>query len=350
MNTADRIKAFAQLGALLREFLKNENTKDEGNLAIEKIKEAVNKAFINNAWFTPGNIKSAIEAWANLLTENNLENWLSHYPAGKLENGNPQVVGIIMAGNIPMVGFHDFLSVLMSGHKVKAKLASDDKYLIPALADALIEFEPGFEKYISFTEGRLDQIDALIATGSNNTARYFEYYFGKYPHIIRKNRNSVAVITGDEKKEDLALLGKDIFQYFGLGCRNVSKLFVPHNYDFAKFYEGIFEYNDIINFKKYASNYDYNKTVYLMSKVKLWDNGFLLLKEDIGMSSPMATLFFEYYNPEDIESRLLMDSQHIQCVVSEMNIEGALPFGETQNPKLMDYADKVDTIDFLINL
>jgi len=252
-----------------------------------------------------------------------------------------------MAGNIPLVGFHDFLSVLITGNKVLAKLSSNDTVLLPFLAKKLIEIEPGFAELIEFTEERLSNFDAVIATGSNNTARYFEYYFGKYPSIIRKNRNSVAILTGNETPEQLDALAEDIFRYFGLGCRNVSKLFLPKDYNFDPFFNAMYGWKEIINNNKYINNYDYNKAVYLMSNIELLDNEFLLLKEDNGFSSPISVVFYQYYESEDeLRKYLSENKEHIQAIVSEKDI----PFGAAQKPQLWDYADGVDTVSFLLNL
>jgi hypothetical protein len=200
-------------------------------------------------------------------------------------------------------------------------------------------------------EGKLEGFDAVIATGSNNTSRYFEYYFKKKPSIIRKNRNSVAVLNGKETTEDLIALGEDIFRYFGLGCRNVSKLFVPKGYEFKTFFEAIYEYKDVIFYERYANNYDYNKAVFLMSLYKLLDNEFLTLKEDASYSSPISSVFYEYYDTiEEIKTKLEEDAEQIQCVVSNNLIDNSISFGQTQKPMLWDYADNVDTIKFLLKL
>ena len=232
-----------------------------------------------------------------------------------------------------------------------AKLSSNDKQLLPFLAQYLISIEPEFKNLIEFTEGRLTNFDAVIATGSDNTARYFEYYFSKYPNIIRKNRNSVAVLTGDETKEEMELLADDIFRYFGLGCRNVSKIFFPEKYDFDKFFNGMFSWKHVINNHKYINNYDYNKAVYLMSNIKLLDNEYLLLKEDTGYSSPISVTFYETYaNLEDVKKKLEEEADKIQAIVSNIGIDNEIPFGTAQNPELWDYADGVDTVDFLLKL
>lgn len=256
-----------------------------------------------------------------------------------------------MAGNIPLVGFHDLLSVLITGNKALVKLASNDKKILPILIQYLIKIEPEFCNMVEFTEEKLTNFDAVIATGSNNSARYFEYYFGKYPHIIRKNRNSVAVLTGNETQEELALLGKDIFQYFGLGCRSVSKIFVPRNYNFELFFKAVYPYSNLLDYKKYSNNYDYNKAVYLMSLFPILDNGFLLLKEDFSYTSPIATLFYEYYDSlQELINKLAADKDQLQCIVSNEMILNSIPFGSTQSPDLWDYADGIDTIDFLLKL
>ena len=253
-----------------------------------------------------------------------------------------------MAGNIPLVGFHDFLCVLLSGNNVLAKLSSNDKVLLPYLSNYLIQQEPSLAARIAFTEGKMEGFDAVIATGSNNTSRYFEYYFGKKPNIIRKNRNSIAILTGKESTEELTALGEDIFRYYGLGCRNVSKIYVPKGYDFEPFFNAIFSYKDIVDQHKYANNYDYNKAVYLMSNFKILDNGFLILKEDDGQASPISVLFYAYYDAEEtLEQELNAQEEQIQCIVSK---KGGIGFGETQKPKLHDYADGVDTMEFLLKL
>lgn len=227
------------------------------------------------------------------LTEDALAAWLLPYT----ETAAPaKKIAIIMAGNIPLVGLHDLLSVLVTGNNALVKLSSNDAVLIPLLWSFLCELEPQLDGRVAFTQGTLTDFDAVIATGSDNTARYFDYYFGRYPHIIRRNRNSIAILTGEEDANELYALGKDIFTYFGLGCRSVSKLFVPEAYDFETFFKGIYAYRDIIQGNKYANNYDYNKAVYLMSEFQLRDNGFLILKEDKAFGSPIASLFYERYS------------------------------------------------------
>jgi hypothetical protein len=274
-----------------------------------------------------------------------LDQWLEPY---KFDKPEQKTVAIIMAGNIPLVGFHDFVSVLISGHKVLVKQSSNDKQLLPVIAGFLMNIAPEFEERIRFTEDKLTNFDAVIATGSNNTARYFEYYFSGKPNIIRKNRNSVAILTGNESKEELEALSEDVFRYFGLGCRNVSKLYVPENYNFDAFFKAMYPWNTLLNSAKYSNNYDYNKAVYLMSEFKLLENGFLILKEDESFGSPIATLFYEKFEDEkELQEKLEQNKENLQCVVGT-NAE--IDFGQTQQPKLWDYADGVDTLKFLEEL
>ncbi len=357
MTIEQRKKNIAQLGLFLSQFSINGNKKLDSlpynDRHFERLAQQIEQAVHHNGWFTKENILFSIQQWSKALTLENLEKWLSKYDFQEKE---PKTVGIIMAGNIPLVGFHDFLSILISGNKALIKQSSNDQLLLPVLADYLIAIAPEFADHVHFlkdsTAGaeKMKDYDAVIATGSNNTARYFEYYFKDKPSIIRKNRNSVAVLTGNETEEELALLGEDIFRYYGLGCRNVSKLYVPENYDFDAFFKAIYSWNPIINQAKYANNYDYNKAVYLMSMFKLLENGFLILKEDKSFGSPIATLFYETYNdPESLQKELNARQEEIQCVVGKNITEGTVDFGKTQQPELWDYADNVDTLDFLIN-
>ena len=345
-------ESFIELGRLLNQFefenyQKNETVKNN-NLFHDDFIQLIELSQSHNGWFTKDNVCFSISSWANALTEENINEWLSPYDFSKV---NSKRIGLILAGNIPLVGFHDFLSVLLSGHFALVKTSSNDQHLLKFIAKYLIAIEPRFKNRITFVEGKLENFDAVIATGSNNTARYFDYYFKDKPSIIRKNRNSVAVLTGEESKKELIDLGEDIFRYFGLGCRNVSKIFVPKNYNFDSFFNAIFEHQAIIQYEKYANNYDYNKAVYLMSNYKLLDNGFLTLKEDASYSSPISSVFYEYYNSlEEIENKLKNDTEKIQCIVSKDKILSSIFFGETQLPNLWDYADNVDTIRFLIDL
>jgi hypothetical protein len=358
MTILERKKSLISLGKFLSQFRTNGIEKNEtipyNEPFFSVLSQLVNSLHEQNAWFTRENILYALNTWANALTEEKIEKWLNKY---EIKNhSTSKIVGVIMAGNIPLVGFHDFISVLMSGHHIKAKLSSNDKHLLPLLGKYLTYLNPEFKNLISFIDGHLKDIDAVIATGSDNTSRYFEYYFGKYPHIIRKNRNSVAVLTGDETEQDLEGLADDIMLYFGLGCRNVSKLFVPENYDFNSLFKALLKYKDLINYQKYANNYEYNKAVYLMSVDKhisesLIDNGLVLLKKDYRYSSPIGTIFYEHYQDIDAVKRILeKDKEKIQAIVSNVDLPESIDFGTTQKPQLWDYADGVDTLQFLLEI
>ena len=351
MTLENRINAFVNLGEFLSQFstksikkkpniLHNDLFFDVFNTQIKRSKEV-------NGWFDENNVLFSLESWSKSLTKENLAFWTKNYSF----NNQQKTIAIIMAGNIPLVGFHDFLCTLISGHKALVKLSSNDKHFIPLIAKFLEYQDASFKDLISITDEKLTNFDATIATGSNNTARYFEYYFGKKPHIIRKNRNSAAILTGKESQEELELLGEDIFRYYGLGCRSVSKLFVPKSYNFDAFFKAMFKFKDVINYKKYQNNYDYNKAVYLMSLFKLQENGFLTLKEDENYASPIATLFYEFYDSEEtLKEKLKNDSEKIQCLVGNYANFETVNFGETQQPKLWDYADGVDTLSFLTSL
>lgn len=341
------IKPFVKLGEFLTDFCDTYyRNKQETNA---ELKEVIVTAGHQNGWFTEDNLLFALQQWGALLTEKNIMDWMSRYSFNP--DKQPKNVGIVMAGNIPLVGFHDFLCVVLSGNKVLAKQSSNDKLLLPYLVRFLVEQEPSFSDKISFVDDKLKDFDAVIATGSNNTSRYFEYYFGKKPNIIRKNRNSIALLTGRESQEQLNALGEDIFRYYGLGCRNVSKIFVPKGYDFDVLFKALYPYKDIINQHKYANNYDYNKAVYLMSEFNILDNGFLILKEDEALASPISVLFYSYYDDESklMEQLGIMEEQ-IQCVVSKGLHDDHVGFGETQKPSLTDYADGIDTMEFLLQL
>ncbi|MEJ6791404.1 MAG: acyl-CoA reductase [Lacinutrix sp.] len=352
MELQQRINAFAKLGAFISLFTSEELNKQDNiphnDLFFDGFKHQMKLAKEHNGWFTQANIVFALNGWCLSLTESQLTKWTSSY---KFNNTTSQNVAIIMAGNIPLVGFHDFISVLISGHSVLVKQSSNDKHLLPFLAKYLEHVEPEFKGKITFTQEKMENFDAVIATGSSNTARYFEYYFKDKPSIIRKNRNSVAVLSGNESHEQLENLSEDIFRYYGLGCKNVSKLFLPKDYNFDAFFNAMYKWNPIINESKYANNYDYNKAVYIMSEFNMLENGFLMIKEDKSFASPIATVFYEYYeNPKALESILKNEAENIQCIVSKGFTANEIDFGNTQKPKLWDYADNVDTIDFLLKL
>lgn len=307
--------------------------------------EAKSKASRENGWFTPEFIDIAVQnIVSRFLQKNILEEWTSLLP-DDLPEEKVKTVGIVMAGNIPLVGFHDFLSVFACGHKAIIKLSARDKELIKHLVEKMIEWEPLLEGYIRFEE-MLKGCDAYIATGSNNSSRYFDYYFGKYPHIIRKNRTSVAILTGNETAEELDLLSDDVFQYFGLGCRNVTKLYVPEAYDFIPLLEAFKKYNHLADHHKFKNNYDYNLALHILNKKFYMTNGSILLVESPSVFSPISQLNYEYYKNADDLMKALADSEEIQCITGK----GHIPFGSAQCPAITDYADGADTLAFLKNL
>ncbi len=348
VNIEERIAAFVKLGNILKFIDSPLAGSNRGK--IENLKRLIEESRVYNPWFTVENVRNAVYSLGCSLEEDKIRKWLQMYDLSNTIESKK--VGVVMAGNIPLVGFHDFLCVLISGHQFLGKLSSNDQKLLPAISEILIELEPGFKGKIEFTENKLQKFDAIIATGSNNSARYFEYYFGKYPHIIRKNRNGVAVFTGKESKEELAAFGKDVFLYFGMGCRSISKVFVPKGFKFDSFFEAIERFKTEMDQFKYMNNYEYYKSIYLINQVPHFDNGFLLVKKDPAYSSPPSVLYYEEY--EDIASlknRLMLENEQIQCVVSgAKEIQNAIPFGEAQNPELWDYADGVDTMKFLLSL
>ncbi|MCW5516676.1 acyl-CoA reductase [Muriicola sp. Z0-33] len=345
-----RIQAFVKLGNFFREYCEYANNTynkiTNSNTVFADLENKIELAGHKNGWFTKTNVTFALGQWSQLLTEEILSEWLNKYPIDRTEQ---KTVAIIMAGNIPLVGFHDFLSALILGHKVLVKLSSNDQILLPFMADYLIQIEPEFKPLIKFQEDRLENFDVIIATGSDNTARYFDYYFKDKPSIIRRNRTSVAVLTGEESADTLQALGEDVFTYFGLGCRSVSKIYVPDDYNFDGLFNAMYPHKDIINLTKYANNYDYNKAVYLMSEFNFLDNGFLMLKEDENFGSPIATLFYEKYSSrEALKEKLSLNRDSVQCIVANGLFSDEVAFGQTQQPGLEDYADGIDTVEFLL--
>ncbi|MCM0666418.1 acyl-CoA reductase [Flavobacterium tyrosinilyticum] len=351
MTLETKKSVFVELGKFLSQFSEGASVQKSdvlyNDIFFDDFNNLIHLSQSHNGWYTPEQVYFSIQSWAEALTTENIDKWLSAYKID--QKGDAKTVALILAGNIPLVGFHDFLSVLITGNKALIKTSSNDQHLLPFLAKYLIAVDENLKDSITFVEGKLENFDAVIATGSNNTARYFEYYFKDKPSIIRKNRNSAAILTGKETTEELEALGEDIFRYFGLGCRNVSKLFIPKDYSFDTFFQAIFKYQDVIHYEKYANNYDYNKAVFLMSNFKLLDNGFLTLKEDSSYASPISSVFYEYYESlEELKKRLQDDTDQIQCIVSSNLTADSIAFGETQKPQLWDYADNVNTITFLL--
>jgi len=339
MNLNERIESFSSLGKILSDALAGKRTKFTSQLT-----NLIETQYLRNPWFTPDNVRMAINAIADVMTFENLTKWTDAYPALKMPCRRIRV-GIIMAGNIPLAGFHDFLSVLITGMNLVAKTSQKDAELITCFSDILCYINHGFADRIKLSRETLSDFDAVIATGSDNSSRYFEYYFGRYPNIIRKNRNSVAIIDGLETDTELQHLGTDIFSYFGLGCRNVSKIYVPEGYDFTNMIRSWISFAGITNHNKYANNYDFSKAVFLVNKEKFIDTGYLLLKENNVLSSPVAVLNYEFYkSPDRVNEQLENLKEKIQCKVGRNSV----PFGKTQSPQLWDYPDGIDTIEFIL--
>ena len=354
-----RISAFARLGESFKVVAEVLERVDSGLPENEAtILSIQRQSSVMNPWFSRENIAFSFRTWSNLLTIENLERWLTGYDLNRLDEPAAKVVAVINAGNIPLVGFHDFLTILLSGNKYLAKNSSDDKLLLPYVASLLTDIEPEFKPLISFTE-RLKDFDAVIATGSNNSSRYFDYYFGKYPHIIRRNRNGVAVLDGSEGEAYFKSLADDIFHYFGLGCRNISKLYVPEGYKFDLFFESIFDRNLIMQHNKYMNNFEHHNAILLLKQIPFLQNGFIILLENVAIPSPVAVLHYEFYSDKkELKNSLMTQREKIQCIVSTMNELKAIPelqplvigCGKTQQPRLADYADAVDTMTFLLEL
>ncbi len=313
-----------------------------------EIKGLLNKVSIHNPWFSIENQQKALSAICqNYLSPTKLRNWLKKYEQIEIERPK-KTVGLVMAGNIPLVGFHDFLCVFLAGHKAQIKLSSKDDILIKYLFKQLEQIDPNFTQHYEVVD-LLKGFDAIIATGSNNSSRYFEYYFKKYPHIIRKNRNSVAILDGQESAEDLQQLAIDVFSYFGLGCRNVSKLYVPQDYDFTQLLDNWENYQYLINHNKYKNNYDYKRSVMLLNREEHLASDFVMLKENNAIVSPISVVYYEYYKDDNEWQAIIKERENeIQCVLG--NAKGLTPLGQAQSPALSDYADGVDTMEFLSSL
>jgi hypothetical protein len=336
MKLEDKINAFAALGYKISRLTDS-----------ERDTIAVNAAQLN-PWFTNDSVATALSGINHFLKKDTLSNWAAQYP---IEHQKSKTVGVAMAGNIPLVGFHDLLCILLCGHQLIAKKSSQDSYLTDLLINWLIEIEPRFKSNIRFEE-RLNGVEAVIATGSDNTARYFEYYFRTIPHIIRKNRTSIAVLMGEETPEILFELGKDVFTYFGLGCRNVSKIYVPEDYNFPNLLDAWQSYESIIHHHKYANNYDYQKSILLVNGTHFYDTGYLLTTASKNLVSPISVLFYETYtNQADLDQKIQLQREKIQCIVSADGwYKSSLAFGSAQRPDVSDYADQIDTMKFLTSI
>jgi hypothetical protein len=335
MKLEERLNAFVKLNQILSELSAAHRT------------EIITQAANNNRWFDTSNVEQALAGLIHMTEPVKMEAWLTGY---HIKSAKQKIIGLIMAGNIPLVGFHDLMCVLLSGHKVAIKLSSQDLFLMQWIIRKICEIEPAFIGQINVCE-QLKDMDAVIATGSNNTARYFDYYFGKYPHIIRKNRTSVAILNGKETDTELMELGKDVFTYFGLGCRNVSKIWVPKDYDFSPLLDLWAPFKKVADNFKYHNNYEYNKSIYLVNGVDHLDTGFLLLTESEELTSPISVLYYQQYQYlSDLDHYLTEHQDKIQCTVSNQASKKFIPFGQTQLPEVSDYADGMDVMKFLNTL
>ncbi|MBC7389288.1 MAG: acyl-CoA reductase [Opitutaceae bacterium] len=333
----NRIACFVALGKFI------------SSMSMEEMESLSRKAKYENAWFTEDSLKTALTSLADMLKEDSLINFIPFYPELNKEVQSKNI-GVIMAGNIPGVGFHDAFCVLLSGHILQAKLSKSDTIIMKFLLEKIVEIAPDFKLFIQVVE-RMANMEAVICTGSDNSARYFESYFGKYPHIIRKNRTSVAILNGKESVSDFEKLGSDIFTYFGLGCRNVTKVYIPENYDITKLIDTFEPWSFVINQHKYANNYTYNRAIYLMNQDPFLDNNFLLLKESESLHSPISVLYYERYSDQNkLTAELTEKADKLQCVVTNTDFKNKISFGQTQNPGLNDFADGVDTMKFLLQL
>ncbi|MPS71678.1 MAG: acyl-CoA reductase [Chryseobacterium sp.] len=341
MLNENKILGLEKLGNFIKDFFQKEE--DNYNEKEERLAYLMTRSEIENPWFTKENQQYNLKQWSGLFTKENIENWLSKYWLSSA----PKRVGLILAGNIPLVGFHDIISVVLGNHIPVIKLSSKDRLVLPYLLELWNEFSNNEIEY--HIVERLENFDAVIATGSNNTARYLEYYFKNSLSIIRKNRTSIAVLKGDELDGELQLLADDIFRYFGLGCRNVTKILIPKEFKLDRLFENFINYQEVINHNKYANNYDYNKAIYLLNRDLFWDNNFVMMKEDEKLFSPLSVINFSRYETlEEVKQFLESNRDEIQTIVAkpELGLE-SIGFGETQNPSLDTYADNVDTMAFL---
>ena len=345
MNLNNRITLFVKLGRFFSDYINNNLESLEKN----KFDEAINESILHNSFFSKKNILKSLLSWSNVLTKKSIDDFLSNYLIKNKKR--EKKIAIIMAGNIPLVGFHDFFCVIISGNFAVIKLSSKDSHLFKFILSFLVKENPDFDTKFDVVESKLEIFDAVIATGNNISANQFELYFKKYPKIIRRNRHSIAILNGNETKKEIELLANDIFYYYGLGCRNVSKIFIPNNYNLDILFKSFVLWNEVINKNSYANNYNYYRAIYLLNKEVFFDNGFVLLKESEKIGSTVGTIYFEYYKSDNqIKEMIKKNNEKIQCIVSNNNYPKTIKFGETQMPNLNDFADDIDTFNFLLKL
>ena len=345
MNLNNRITLFVKLGRFFSDYINNNLESLERN----KFDKAINESILHNSFFSKKNILKSLLSWSNVLTKKSIDDFLSNYLIKNKKR--KKKIAIIMAGNIPLVGFHDFFCVIISGNFAIIKLSSKDSHLFKFILSFLVKENPDFSTKFDVVENKLQIFDAVIATGNNISANQFELYFKKYPKIIRKNRHSIAILNGNETKKEIELLANDIFYYYGLGCRNVSKIFIPNNYNLDILFKSFVLWNEVINKNSYSNNYNYYRAIYLLNKEVFFDNGFVLLKESEKIGSPVGTIYFEYFKSDNqIKEMIKKNNEKIQCIVSNNNYPKTIKFGETQMPNLNDFADDIDTFNFLLKL
>lgn len=323
---------------------------DKINESASYIEVACQKAYVQNKWFTVDQSANAIRSIQKAFLDSDiLKNWTSQYNIG---TGISKKIGLVLAGNIPLVGWHDIMCCFIAGHQAVIKYSHKDEVLIPSLLKLLVDIDQRTKNYFQKTE-RLNDIEAIIATGGDTAATHFKYYFGKYPHIIRKNRSSVAILSGDETASELEGLADDIFQYYGLGCRSISKIYVPQDYDLGSVFQATAKYKDLIHHTKYKNNYDYNNAMYLLGLNKFLTNDLIIVLEDTNISSRISCLHYERYsNIRQLETELVAQADQLQCVSTSIDLSQltATPFGHCQQPSITDYADGIDTLEFLSSL
>ncbi|MCT4666268.1 MAG: acyl-CoA reductase [Flavobacteriales bacterium] len=350
MTATQEIRAFVLLGQFLGQFqsngTQNEHLKELNEIFYEDFLRIINTHVHYNGWFSKATIQLAIENTTPLLSQDTLENWTNQYK----RNDTSQKVLVIYPSNLPLVEFHDFITVLLSGNTYIGKGSSQNNRILPFLSKILIFLEEDFGDRIIFTEAPIKDFDMAIATGSNNSARHFEYYFKGKPSIIRSNRTSIAILDGSETEEELENLGKDISQYFGRGCRSITKLYLPKDFDINAVIKGVFPFSDMVNNNKYANNYDYHRAVMMMNQEPFLDNGFMLFKENEAIQTPVSVINYEFYESKiELEQKIKNLSEEVQCIVSKDTQWSSLTLGEAQKPTLEDYADGIDTFAFLTN-
>ena len=345
MSINDRISLLIKLGKQLKQVVQGQENLSAGQ---DKLKELITRVVNYNQWFTPENVHSAIQGIIQMLEEEELLDWTGRYMTRIQNKERSCTVGLVMAGNLPMVGFHDFLSVYIVGDYAKIKMSSDDAQLLPVVFEIAAEINSEFKQSYELVEGFLKGMDKVIATGGNNTSRYFEHYFGSYPNVIRRSRTSVGVLSSDITTDDIALLAEELFCYYALGCRNVSKLFIHESIDMTGLMDELCKHDRVSSNNKYLNNLTFQKSVFLIDKIPFLDGGFFLMRENESVFSPISVLHYQRFQKEkEVLDFVHANQNDIQCVVGQGL--GKVPFGEAQKPHLWDYADQVDTVEFLLN-